>query len=114
MDYINYTYHGMERIKERMGRNFKDACRIHDLVSERGKDSTNFKGREKEYLESRSYNEKKAVAYNGFCFILGVDNAIVTTYELPNWWMKKKRFDGKEKIRNAKRYLSMNPAMMSA
>ena len=113
MEYFNYTYHGMERTKERLGLKFRDACRRHELAAERGKGSECFKGMEREYLKTRSSDDHRAVAFDGNCYILGVDNAVITIFPLPSWWMKKKNYNGKERIRNIKKYCKMNYSMFS-
>ena len=50
-----------------------------------------------------------AMAYNGCCYIFEYEtNRVITVYSLPSWWEKKKRYNGKERIRRAKSYYRLN------
>lgn len=103
MEQMKITKHGKERAKERKG--VKNQCsmeRCIRLALERGKGAEDFKAREKNYLINKQ--NVKAVVYDGFCFLFGVDNTFITLYPLPTWFANKKQYDGKEKIRNAKKY----------
>lgn len=98
------TKHSLEKIKERLGVNLKRAeKRITDALT-RGKSAEDFSSWERSFLEKEGKDGCRAVAYNGFCYIVSPDNACVTLYPLPIWFGQKKHFDGKEKIRNIKKY----------
>lgn len=104
MDYEVTTWHGLQRAKKRMGLNERKAESYISNAISRGKGADDFSSWEKNYLLNESNGTTKAVAYNNFCFILGAENVCVTMFPLPNWFGKKKAFDGKEKIRNRKKY----------
>ena len=98
------TLHSIERAKERMGYNEKNAHRQINRALERGKRAEDFSSWERNYLESECGETTVAIAYNGFCYIVSDTGLCLTMYELPAWFGKKKHFDGKEKIRNMKAY----------
>lgn len=103
MKEVKVSKHGKERAKERKGiKNQKEIARCVKLALERGKSAEDYKSREKEYLINKQ--NVKAIVYDGFCFLFGVDNTYITLYPLPAWFDNKKRYDGKEKIRNVKKY----------
>ena len=103
--FSNATVHSIERGKERLGLNERRAEKTIQLAIERGKDYTEFNSsRERKYLEQHSNSEAYAVAYNGYCYIIGSSGFCVTVYELPVWFGKKKQYDGKTKIKNMKSY----------
>lgn len=100
----NTTKHSIERIKDRLGVNARKAeKRISDAVS-RGADAENFSARERKYLLDKADRGCTAKVYDGYCYIVGENDVCVTLYRLPSWFGKKKHFDGKEKIRNYKKY----------
>ena len=107
-NYEFITYHSIERAKERLGYNEKVAKKQIKRALERGKTADCFSSWEKNYLENESRENTYAIAYNNFCYIVGSDGTCVTMYPLPAWFGKKKHFDGKEKIRNAKAYSRYN------
>lgn len=88
-----YTYHGLERMKERVGvKNLKEAEHLASIVMERGDtfEDCRFKI-DQEYLKNRTKNTQKAFAYNGFCYIINVKKGvIITVYQLPKSFGKKK------------------------
>ena len=98
------TYHGLTRMQERTGFNESTARRQINRALERGKTAEFFSSWERKFLEQEARNGCKALAYNGFCYIVNADGYCVTAYPLPVWFGKKKRFDGKERIRNPKAY----------
>ena len=103
MEQMKITKHGKSRAKERKG--VKNHCsmeRCIRLALERGKGVNDFKSREREYLINKQ--NVKAVVYDGFCFLFGADDTLITLYPLPIWFANKKQYDGKEKIRNPKKY----------
>ncbi len=98
------TQHSYKRAKERMGMNRKTAKRQMKLASERGKCSQDFASKERDYLEKVAFGNCVAIAYNNYCYIMDSQGNCVTLYALPKWFGKKKRYDGKELIRNLKVY----------
>lgn len=102
------TKHSVEKAKERLGINRKYAeKRITDALR-RGKTAESFSSWERSFLEQEGKDGCRAVAYNGFCYIVGPKNTCVTLYPLPSWFGHKKHFNGKEKIRNAKKYYKIH------
>ena len=98
------TLHSLKRAKERIGINEKTARKQIHLAFERGKTAEQFSSWEKSYLQAEAHNDCYAIAYNGYCYIFSCDCLCVTLYPLPSWFGKKKRFDGKTRIRNYKSY----------
>lgn len=111
MTYINYdiaTHHGAQRVKER--RNLKNSRAIEKqfiLAVQRGKTAKDFTSWERNYLTNKAYDDCTTVAYNDFCYIFNSAGACVTLTPLPDWFGKKKHFDGKERIRDYKKYSKM-------
>ena len=98
------TYHCIERAKERLGLNERKAIKMIELAIERGKTCDEFTSWERNYLEKECRDGSFPVVYNDFCYILSNSCICITLFPLPIWFGKKKRFDGKEKVRNAKKY----------
>ncbi len=98
------TVHSLGRIKERAGLNEKRAYKMIDLALQRGKTADHFTSWERNFLLNESKNNKTAIAYNNYCYIVGENGFCITLFPLPNWFGKKKHFDGKERIRNIKAY----------
>lgn len=102
---ISYaSIHSLNRAKQRAGLNEKVAERQIARAMRDGKCADAFTSWEKSYLEKEGYDDCTAIAYAGYCYIVNSKGFCVTMYPLPVWFGKKKRFDGKEKIRNAKTY----------
>ncbi len=104
--------HAIERSKERLNQNSKQAMRQIKLALERGKSAKDCTGSiEKKFLLDRCNISAYAVAYNGCCYIFeNRTDRVVTVYSLPGWWGKKKHYKGKERIRKAKTYYRLNNA----
>lgn len=98
------TIHSIERAKERIGLNEKKAAKQIALAWERGKGAKEFRSMERSFLEGECKYGSTAIAYNNFCYIFNADGVCVTLYPLPVWFGKKKQFNGKEKVRNPKKY----------
>ena len=98
------TIHSLERAKERIGCNKKNAEKQIERALVRGKKADDFTSWEKSFLQGESSETTTAIAYNNYCYIVSSDGMCVTLYPLPVWFGKKKHFDGKEKIRNMKVY----------
>lgn len=98
------TKHSVEKAKERLGVSRKYAeKRINDAIH-RGKTAEDFSSWERSFLEQEGKDGCRALAYNGFCYIISPLATCVTLYPLPSWFGRKKHFDGKEKIRKPKKY----------
>lgn len=99
------TEHSILRVKERAGiKSRRRAETFLEKAMERGKTGTAFSSLERSYLQNIGKNDCSAIAYNGYCLIVGSNRACVTVYELPAWFGRKKRYHGKKRIRNAKKY----------
>ena len=99
-----YTYHSLQRAEERTRFNGKAARRFIENGLTRGKTADDYTKEERRYLSSIAYDDCIAKAYNGYCLIISSDGDCVTLYPLPDWFGKKKHYDGKTQIRNVKRY----------
>ena len=102
------TTHSVERAKERMGVNEKRAVKDIQRASDRGKRADAFSSWERDYLDRHSADDSLAIAYNGFCYIFDTNAKIcITLFRLPEWFGKKKNFDGKVKVKNPKKYYKL-------
>lgn len=109
------TLHSLDRSKERCKiRNTNSAEKNISRAIERGKRAEDFTSWERAYLSIEAYNNCTAIAYNNFCYIINEYGACVTIHALPSWFGKKKHFDGKERIRNYKKYCKNNLSYMES
>ena len=102
------TFHALQRTKERTGFNHKASERLIANAITRGKGAQSFAAKEREYLERQE--SKKGywtIVYNSLCFIFSNDGVCITVYKLPPWFGKK-QYDGKQVIRNNKKYIRYN------
>lgn len=103
-DYFILTQHCIERAGQRLGLTEKQAERKINLAMKYGKSSENYTTSwERKYLKSQSY-DGVALAYDSYCYIITESGICITVYPLPSWWEKKKNYNGKERIRNPKKY----------
>lgn len=102
------TIHSLDRAKERAGLNEKRAERLISLALERGKTADKFTSWERSYLKGEETEEYIAVAYAGYCYLISYSGTCVTMYPLPAWFGKKKHYNGKERIRDYKKYCKSN------
>ena len=103
------TVHSLRRAKERCGiKNHHTAKRNIDMALIRGRKAEDCTSWERSYLEQECCGNCTAIAYNNFCYIVNEYGVCVTVYALPQWFGKKKHFDGKERIRNYKKYWRCN------
>ena len=102
------TVHSIDRAKERFCNNEKTAIKNIHLALERGKVAEEFSSKERQYLESVAKGNVTAIAYNNFCYIVNEDGFCVTMYHLPDWFGKKRFYDGKKEIRNPRAYSRNN------
>lgn len=103
------SIHSIDRIRERC--NLKQdrlAMRNIQLAFERGKRADDLTSWEREYLANEGHGNCSAIAYNNYCYIVSENNVCVTVYALPKWFGQKKHFDGKERIRDYKKYCRSN------
>ena len=98
------TIHSIERANERTRFNGKTAIRFIENGIERGKTADEFTQKESKYLASLARDNCVAKVYNGFCLIVSELGVCVTIYKLPEWFGKKRYYDGKKRVRNVKNY----------
>ena len=93
-EHTENTRHSYVRTKERAGLSRKRAERLMELAKYRGIGYEDCKWRlDKDYLMNRTEDGIKAVAYNGYCFILNSETLeCITMYGLPKHFGKKKTF----------------------
>lgn len=103
---VHTTMHSHQRAKERLhSKNLRKSQRQVLNALERGKRAKDFRTSwERRFLELASRDACYAVAYNQCCYIFSDKNICVTVYKLPAWFGKRKPCDGKEVIRNTKKY----------
>lgn len=103
------TLHAMERSKERLNlKNQRSAIKNIELAIKRGKRAEDFTSWERNYLFNEGTDDRYAVAYNDFCYIVSDEGCCITMFPLPSWFGKKKHFNGKERIRDYKKYCKTN------
>lgn len=100
------TYHSIQRANERTRYRGEAAIRFIKNGIERGKTAEDYRQNERKYLANVAYDNCIAKAYNGFCLIISEEGDCVTLYRLPEWFGKKRHYDGKTRVRNVKRYAS--------
>jgi len=100
------TRHAAARVSERTGLTGERAVRFAERAIERGAGSDRVDRWNKDYLEKRSVDGKRAVLYNGYIFILSDDDRCITMWAMDS---TKPLYHGKEKIRNVKKHIKMYP-----
>ena len=98
------TDHSIERANERTRFNGKTAVRFIENGIARGRTAEEFSRDESRYLVKLARGNCIAKAYNGYCLIISDSGICVTVYKLPEWFGKKRYYDGKKRIRNVKKY----------
>ena len=98
------SYHSVNRAKERAGLNHRKAQKMMDLARERGIGSEDCRWSvDRRFLESRTNDVARAIAYNGYCFIFDRTTMnCITMYLLPKSFGKKKTYYSN---RNCGRYV---------
>jgi len=100
------TYHALKRTHERTGLNIKSSAKFIANAIERGKSINTYREKEKNYMLRRELKKGcRTLIYNKYCFILNNENCCITMYSVPEWFEKKKNYDGKRKIKNIKKYI---------
>ena len=105
---MNYraSYHSIIRMDERQGMKEEKAKRQIKNAILRGKRASDFSSWEHNYLAKLCPPGTYPIAYDGWVYIVTDEGVCITTHDLPRWFGKKKRFDGKQKIKNAKKYFN--------
>ena len=105
------TLHSIDRAMERCSlKNQRSAEKNISRAIQRGKRAEDCTSWERSYLSKEAHDNCTAVVYNSFCYIINESGLCVTIYPLPAWFGKKKHFDGKERIRDYKKYCKSNQA----
>ena len=100
------TIHSIVRAGERAGLKYSEAVRFTDLAIRNGQRAEDLPSKERRYLESRETDPGcKTILYNGYIFIFRDEDICITMYAAPSWFLKKRHYDGKTRVRNAKKYL---------
>ncbi len=102
------TYHSVLRAQERLGLNEQSAEKKIKKAYERGKTAEQFTGRERAYLLNRNSDGITSRVYQNSCYIFNPFGFCITVYPLPNWFGKKTRYAGNNRIRNYKKYYTFN------
>lgn len=104
-DNPSMTIHSVERVCERQNIKSKaKAMRKIQKALERGSGAECFQSWERKYMEEKKKGNCSPIAYDQYCYIVSEDGICVTVFSLPKYFGKRKHFDGKEKIRNVKKY----------
>lgn len=107
------TLHSIERAKERIGMNPRMAEHFMRNALERGKDKSMFTCEQKRRWLTAKENACgfRALVYNDMCLIVNQDDVIITLYEVPGWFKRSSRYNGKERIRNQAKFEKYNRMM---
>ena len=98
------TKHSIQRAHERLGLNEKRAQRVIELAFTRGKRMEDFRGSDYRYLQTLCEEGVEPVVYNDTIYIFSRDGVCVTLYQSPRWFGSRRNYDGKERIRNVRRF----------
>ena len=98
------TRHSIQRARERLGLHEKRAQRVIELAYTRGKRIEDFRGGDCRYLRSLCEEGLDPVVYQGAIYIFSADGVCVTLYPVPRWFGTRRNYDGKERIRNVRRF----------
>ena len=99
------TVHSLERAHERLGLSEEQAIRFTENAFYRGKSSDQMPKAERLYMESKEVEFGiKSMYYNGVVLIFTTEGRCVTMYLAPQWFGKKRYYEGKKCIRDAKKY----------
>ncbi|MCR5566472.1 MAG: hypothetical protein K6F61_06440 [Clostridiales bacterium] len=103
------TLHSIERAKERTGMNPRAAEHFMRNALERGRDKSMFACEQKRRWLAAKENACgfKALVYNDICLIVNRE-VVITMYEVPDWFKRSARYNGKERIRNRARFEKFN------
>lgn len=104
----NLTQHTQAVARQRTGLAQQRAIRFLSRAVERAKGEEMFTGRQKEYLVEKSRDGCQALAYNGCCIIRSGEGRCVTVYPLPTWFHRRQVYQGKDRIRNVRKYMRLH------
>lgn len=111
------SYHGMQRVKERLKVNQAAAGHIIKNAWEKGLSAMELPTkRQREYVEGQRrllFNGwTRLKIYHGYLLIFSGEANLITSYRLPDWFYEKQRFDrDKGHVRNLRKYIRMNPGV---
>ena len=98
------TRHSIQRAHERLGLNEKRAQRVIELAYTRGKRMEDFRGSDFRYLLTLCEDGCAPVVYQDTIYIFSRDGVCVTLYQAPRWLGGRRNYDGKERIRDVRRF----------
>lgn len=101
------TNHALQRTHERAGLNRKSSARLIENAFQRGKTPEAFHAFERKYLKKKTIDNSRVIVYNSLCFIISEDDFCITVFQVPEWFGKK-QYDGKQEIRDVKKYMRFN------
>lgn len=100
------TQHYLERAFERYGLEEEKATKLMQKAFSRGKTAEEMQSRERKYLISKDRGDGcRSVYYKQKIFIFSDTDNCLTVYDPPEWFGQHVCYDGKTKIRKAKRYV---------
>lgn len=98
------TRHGIIRACERAHLRHDSAVKLITKAKRYGLRSEEMNSTERKFMQEKEQNHHYCLFYQGFIFILGADDCCITMYAVPEWFNKRGLYDGKQKIRNRKKY----------
>ena len=107
------TAHGLSRIMERTGKNMSRSMDLTRKAWKKGKVSCEFNAQWERQPGRLQANQggrpTEHRIYKGNLFIFSKDGALITMFPLPeDYYHRKEYYDGKIRVRRAKRYYRMN------
>lgn len=83
------TKHGQERLRKRLGLNKKAMERSFQSALEKGKRTSEFKGRFRKYLDAISQEYRTTpVIYGQNIYIVNKENVLITVFQVPSEYKK--------------------------
>jgi len=100
------SYHGVQRVMERVGLTRKQSEHFISNALKRGKTAEEFMAKERAYLrDNEAKSDCRILVYQSFFFIVDASGRCVTMYTAPMWFGRARYYDGKVKISNIKKYM---------
>lgn len=102
------TYHSIQRTKERTGLSTSASINFISKAKRFGLSPDFYPSKERAYLHGKEYLGTSTLCYGEYIFIFSEEGLCLTMYPMPKWFCQSGRFDGKERIRNRKKYLRLH------
>lgn len=100
------TKHSIERARERAGLSKQAALNNFKKAYSFGIPAEELPSRESKYMLEKSDGANEMLLYGDFLYLFKEDGTCITMYHTPAWFNRKSNYDGKEKIRNPKKYFN--------